>query len=134
MTDQRTVTQTLLDYYSAFNSFDVRAVLPYFHEPSLLLGPQGAFAAPTHDALAPVLTALIESFRARGFGRSELTVRRVECLSASAHLVTGVAVRFTVDGRELDRAGVTYVLYNADSHWKIAVLIVHQPNDAAPSQ
>jgi hypothetical protein len=25
-------------------------VLPYFHEPALLVGPQGASAAPTHGA------------------------------------------------------------------------------------
>jgi oligoribonuclease NrnB/cAMP/cGMP phosphodiesterase (DHH superfamily) len=48
--------------------------------------------------------------------------------------VTGVAVRYTVDGQELDRAGVTYVLYNADGHWRIAVLIIHDPNEVAFSQ
>ena len=73
----------------------------------------------------------IDSLRARGFGRSELSVRRVESLSPSANLVTGVAIRYTVDGQELERVGVTYVLHNADSRWKIAVLIVHDPNDAA---
>src|SRR5204863_3049818 len=115
--DQRAATQTLLDYYTAFNSLAVPAVLPYFHEPTLLLGAQGAFAAPTHDVLAPVLTSVIESLRARGFARSVLSIHRVESLSASANLITGVAVRYTVDGRELDRVGVTYVLYDAGGQW-----------------
>ena len=133
MATERTVTQTLLDYYTAFNSFEVGTVLPYFHEPMLLLGPQGPFAAPTHEVLAPVLTMVNQSLRARGFDRSELSIRRVESLSASATLITGVAIRYMADRRELERAGVTYVLYNADSHWKIAVLIVHDPNEVAPS-
>lgn len=131
MNDQPAVIQTLLDYYAAFNTFEVRAVLPYFHEPTLLMGTQGAFAAPTHDVLTPVLTNVIESLRARGFARSELSVRRVDALNASTSLVTGVALRYTVDGQELERVGVTYVLNNADSRWKIAVLIGHDPNDAA---
>jgi ketosteroid isomerase-like protein len=131
MNDQPAVIRTLLDYYAAFNTFEVEAVLPYFHEPSLLMGPQGALAAPTHNVLATVFRTAIDSLRARGFGRSELSVRRVESLSPSANLVTGVAIRYTVDGQELERVGVTYVLHNADSRWKIAVLIVHDPNDAA---
>ena len=134
MNNQRAAIQTLLDYYAAFSTLEVSAILPYFHEPSLLMGPQGAFAAPTHDVLATALTAVIDSLRARGFRRSELSVQRVESLSGSATLVTGIALRYRVDGQELERVGVTYALYNADSHWKIAVLIVHDPNEVELSQ
>jgi hypothetical protein len=97
MNDQPAVIRTVLDYYAAFNTFELQAILPYFHEPSLLMGPQGAFAAPTHNVLAPLLRAAIDSLRARGFGRSELSVRRVESLSASAHLVRALryAIRLT---------------------------------------
>ncbi len=133
MDNQQAVIGALVDYYAAFSTLDVSAVLPYFHEPSLLMGPRGVFVAPTHEVLTPALTAVIDSLRARGFGRSELSVQRVESLSPSAALVTGVALRYRVDGQELERVGVTYALYHADSHWKIAVLIVHDPNEGAPS-
>ena len=73
----------------------------------------------------------MEGLRARGFGRSELSVRNVKSLSATATLVTGVAVRYKVDGQELERVGVTYVLHKADTRWKIAVLIVHDANEVA---
>jgi hypothetical protein len=52
-------------------------------------------------------------------------MREVWSLSATATLVTGVAVRYKLDGQELERAGVTYVLHKADTGWKIAVLIAH---------
>jgi hypothetical protein len=129
MNNQRAVIQALLDYYAAFNSLDPHATLPFFHEPTVLIGSQGVLAAPTHDILTPVLATAIESLRARGFRRSELNVRRVDPLSASTTLVTGVAVRYKVDGQELERAGVTYVLQSADNRWRIAVLIVHEPNE-----
>jgi ketosteroid isomerase-like protein len=131
MTNQQAVIRTLLDYYEAFNTLDVPTVLPYFHEPSLLIGPQGAFAAPMHDTLAPVLAMVVDSLRVRGFGRSELSIRNVEPLSGNTNLVTGVAIRYKVDGQELERVGVTYVLQSVDSRWRIAVLIVHDAHEVA---
>jgi ketosteroid isomerase-like protein len=125
MNNQSAVVQMLLDYYAAFNTHDVRRILPYFDEPALLLAPQGGFAAPSRDALASPIAALIDSLRAKGFGRSELRIGRLEGLSATATLVTGVAIRYTTAGPELERAGLTYVLHHVDGLWKIAVLIAH---------
>ena len=44
--------RTLADYYRAFSTLEVQAVFPFFHEPSLLISPQGVFATPTFAALA----------------------------------------------------------------------------------
>jgi hypothetical protein len=84
-----------------------------------------------HDTLAPVLAMVIDSLRVRGFGRSELSIRNVEPLSGNTNLVTGVAIRYKVDGQELERVGVTYVLQSVDSRWRIAVLIVHDAHEVA---
>ena len=131
MSDQQSaVIQALLAYYEAFNTFEVQAILPSFHEPALLIAPSGAFAAPTHDVLAPVLKATIYSLRQTGWGRSELRVGRVESLSAVTSVATGTAIRYKVDGQELERVGATYVLQNADGCWRIAVVIMHDTNAA----
>jgi hypothetical protein len=100
----------LADYYRAFSTLEVQAVLPYFHEPSLLMSPQGVLAAPTLAALAGVFTPAMEGLRTREFGRSELSVGFVESLSSSSTLVTGIALRYRSNGQELERVGVTYVL------------------------
>jgi uncharacterized NTF2-like protein DUF6841 len=121
--------QVLADYYSAFSTLEVQAVLPFFHEPSLLIGPQGVFAAATHALLATAFTPALEGLRAREFGRTELSVQSVKSLSATATLVRGVAYRYKLDGQALDQAGVTYVLHKADAGWKIAVLIIHDPDE-----
>jgi ketosteroid isomerase-like protein len=126
MNEETVVIQVLADYYAAFSTLDIQAVLPYFHEPSMLIGPQGAFAAPTYAVLTTAFKPAMEGLRARGFGRSELSVRSVQSLSATTTLVTGVAVRYKTDGQELERVGVTYVLQKVQTHWKIAVLIVHE--------
>jgi hypothetical protein len=124
--------RTLADYYRAFSTLEARAVSPYFHEPSLLVSPQGVFAAPTFAAVASLFTHIMEGLRTREFGRSELSVGSVTSLSASATLVTGVATRYMRNGQELERAGVTYILHKAEVGWKIAVIVMHDPQQVAP--
>jgi hypothetical protein len=126
--DQAEVVCVLNGYYGAFSTLKGEVVLPYFHEPSLLIGPQGAFAATTHTLLATAFTPAMEGLRARGFGRTELSVRNLKSLSATAALVGGIAQRYKIDGQQLDQAGVTYVLYRTEAGWKIAVVIIHDPD------
>jgi len=122
--DQADVIRVLREYYSAFSTLKLEDVFPYFNEPSFLIGPQGAFAATTHNLLATAIAPALEGLRARGFGRTELSVRNLKSLSPTAILVEGVAQRYKVDGQELDRAGVTYILHKSGSGWKIAVLVL----------
>jgi hypothetical protein len=131
MNEKLAVLRVLTDYYAAFSTLDVQAFLPYFHEPSLLIGPQDVFAAPTHAVLASPLAQAVVDLRARGFGKSELTVRDVNSLSSTATVVTGVAERFKVNGEKLERVGVTYVLHKGDTGWRIVVLILHDVKDGA---
>jgi ketosteroid isomerase-like protein len=130
--NEEAVSRVLDDYYSAFSTLDVQAVLPYFQEPALLIGPGGMFMAPTRAALPTAFTPTMEGLRARGYARSELSMRDVKSLNVTTTLVDGVAIRYKLDGQELDRAGVTYVLLRADSNWKIAVLILHDKESAQP--
>src|SRR5580658_60853 len=96
----------LADYYRAFSTLEVEAVWPYFHEPSLLISPQGVFSVPTFAALEAVFSPTMEALRSREFSRSELSADYVRSLSASATLVTGIAIRYKRNGQELDRAGL----------------------------
>jgi hypothetical protein len=83
MDDEAAVTRVLTDYY----------------EPCLLIGPQGVVAVPTRAAMAAAFAPVMEGLRARGYGRSELSMPHVEQLSATAALASGVAVRYRPTGR-----------------------------------
>jgi len=122
------VNQVIADYYRDFSTLNVQAILPYFNEPSLLVGPQGVIPIPDRAALVAVLGPVMEGLRARGYGRSELELDYVKSLSSSAALIGGVAVRYKTDGHQLERVGVTYVLHKTESGWKFAMVIVHDPN------
>jgi hypothetical protein len=76
----------------------------------------------------------VESLRSRGYGRSELSIRQFKSLSAATILVTGIALRFKIDGQPLERVGVTYLLQKVDQHWKIAVLVTHDATEVVPNE
>ena len=128
------VMQVLTDYYRAFSTLDLQKILPFFHQPSVLVGQQGVFAAPNHAELAVVFTPTMEGLRSRGYGRSELSQPKLTLLSETAALVIGVAERYKTDGQPLDRAGVTYVMQKTDAGWKIAAIVLHDPGVAAPGE
>jgi hypothetical protein len=130
MINEALVTKVLADYYSAFSTLDVQAILPYFHQPSLLIGPPGVpAAAPTSSVLTSIFASVIEDLRARGYGRSELSLHQVKLLSATAALANGVARRYKIDGQELESIGVTYLLHRSDTGWKIAVVVLHDSDE-----
>ena len=133
-TEEAAVARVLADYYGAFSNacgtLDVHAISPYFHEPALLIGPGGMLAAPTREILSAAFTPAMEGLRAKGFGRSELNVRDIKLLNLTTMLVTGIAMRYKLDGQELEQAGVTYVLAKPASGWKIAVIIAHDTESA----
>jgi ketosteroid isomerase-like protein len=129
-TDETVVAEFLTDYYRDFSSLDIDAILPYFHEPCLIIGPQGVLAAPTRSVLATSLTPVLEGLRDRGYGRSDLSIRQLKSLSPATIFVTGIALRFKVDGQPLEQAGVTYLLQKAEQRWKIAALVTHDADKA----
>ena len=125
MTDEAAVNRMLDEYYAAFSTLNIQAILPYFHQPALLIGPPGVIALSTPAAVLPILTPVMQSLRARGYGRSELDQRKIKLLSAKSALASGIAVRYKSDGQELERVGLTYMLHKADDAWKFAVMVLH---------
>jgi hypothetical protein len=122
------VNQVIVDYYRDFSTLNVQAILPYFNEPSLLVGPQGVIVIPDYAALVAVFGPVMEDLRTKGYGRSELESGYIKSLSSSTALVGGVAMRYKTDGQQLERVGVTYVLHKTESGWKFATVILHDPN------
>ena len=125
MDDTSTVTEVLYDYYAAFSSLDPEVIAPYFHEPCIFISPQGVTTALTRDDVKAVSRAIAESLRPRDYNKSELTALQIKRMSDSAALATGVAVRYKIDGDELERVGVTYLFNKSDDRWKIAVTVIH---------
>jgi hypothetical protein len=85
--DQAAITSVLNGYYSAFSTLDVQAIVHYYHEPSLFITPLGVNAVHTRADMVSGFTTIIEGLRARGFGRSELSMWNVVRICALELLV-----------------------------------------------
>jgi ketosteroid isomerase-like protein len=127
--EKAAAAQVLADYYRAFSSLNAQAVWPYFNEPSQLVSPAGVVATPTRAAVAAAFQPVMDALRARGFAKSELINLHVKRLSATTMIAGGVAVRTKIDGQELERAGVVYLLQKTNGEWQIATIVIHEAND-----
>ena len=132
MNDEEAVKQVLSDYYNAFSTLDVQSILPYFHQPALLIGPLGVIAIPTQAAVVP--NPVMEDLRQQKYRRSELSLQQFKLLSATSALAVGAAIRYKADGQELERVGVTYLLHKGNDGWKFAVMVLHDTDKVAPRE
>ena len=128
MSDITNVTQFLGRYYTTFSTLDIESIVPFFLEPCIFISPQGVGTAQTHDNVKDVFRTIADTLRSKGYGRSDLINLKVQRLSDTTTLASGIADRYKADGQELERAGVTYVLQKAGDGWKIAVTVLHDPD------
>jgi ketosteroid isomerase-like protein len=115
--------ETIDEYYRAFSTLNVSAIVSYFSEPSTTMSAQGVMSAANHTALAHSLTPLLDGLSAKGYGRSEFVQPQVTMLGETAALVRGTAVRYTAAGPEMERVRISYLMNRGAAGWKIAVLI-----------
>ena len=121
------VTDTLREYYAASNKHDLPGMVSYFHEPVTFIGGAGARSFATHAEAKPFLEQFFARLRAMGAVRTEWAESHVKQLSDRLAVAGIGIVRFAADGRELERAGWTYLLHKTPAGWKIAVLASHPP-------
>ena len=119
-----TALDAVLDYYAAFSTLDLRAIVTYFCEPSMTIAPQGVRSAASRAVLADSLAPIVEGLRGKGYGHSEFVQPEVTELGESAALVRGVAVRYTTAGSEMERIPLGYLMHSGEAGWKIAALVV----------
>jgi hypothetical protein len=128
MTDEAALSQLLADYYNAFSTLDVEAVLRYFHTPGLFIGPSGTFGVPSHEILASMMGAIMDDLRARGYARSAINLREIKILSSTAARASGTVTRYKADGEELEHAGLSYLFYRGTDGWGITAVLLHDPD------
>lgn len=59
------------DYYYVFSALALKAIVFYFCEPCMSIGPQGMFSANNRADLVKAFASVIDGLRAKGYSRSE---------------------------------------------------------------
>jgi ketosteroid isomerase-like protein len=121
----RTVTETLRDYYAASNNDDLPGMVSHYHEPVTFISASGVTSFARRAEAIPHLAQFFAPLRARGAVRTEWTESHIRELSETLAVADIGLVRFTVDGREVERLAFAYLLHKTATGWKIAVLASH---------
>ena len=114
-------------YADAFQSLDAKAVARHFHEPAMLIAPQGVLALPTAAAVEAAYSRVMADLPARGYSRTEFSGLSERRLNDDLAVVTGAGVWKNASGEEFSRFGVTYTLRRVASTWRIVVAAIYEP-------
>ncbi len=121
------VLETFRRYVKAFETLQPEAVVPYYHEPCLFMSPQVVMTLQSSANVVAFFTTVMAGLRGDGYASSAFPHLRVRMLSDVVATVEGVGTWKRADGTELRRFGLTYTLRRNDSGWRIAVAVVHDP-------
>jgi len=116
--------EAIHEYYSVFSTLDLNAIVSYFCEPCMSIGPQGVFSAGNREELANSFVRTVDGLKTKGYGRSEFVEPQVTMLGETAALVRGVAVRYTTADTELERLHISYLMHRSEAGWKIAMMVL----------
>src|SRR5690348_11820136 len=117
-----TVTETLRAYYAASNRDDFQEMVSHYHEPVMWMGAGGVTSCATRGEATALVGRFIAQVRARGAVRTEWLESHIKELSETLALADIGLVRFSADGREVERTAFAYLLQKTTAGWKIAVL------------
>jgi ketosteroid isomerase-like protein len=119
------VTDVLRDYYAASNRDDLPAMVSHYHEPVTFISAAGVTPVATRVEAKSFLAQFFARVRSMGAVRTEWTESHIEELSETLAVADIGLVRFTEDGREVERLAFAYVLHKTATGWKIVLLASH---------
>ena len=126
--DAETIERAYKEYFEAFQTLDPRAVVPYFHVPALALTSRGTIALTSAAEVEAFFVRMMGRLKGLGYARSTITDLHITRLSDSVALLSIRGARFRADGTRLEEIGATYTLHKTGAGWKMAVLVLHDPD------
>jgi ketosteroid isomerase-like protein len=130
MTDlEQEVDQLFIDYFRDFSNLDLNAIVAYFHLPCVFIVPQDLLAFSTYAEVEAFWAPRFADMRAADFGHTERHEASIQVLNDNTAMASSLAVRFTVDGTELERRGAAFACRKTEFGWKIATVIHHPPDN-----
>lgn len=116
-------------YLDAFHTGNAAAVAPFYRAPCLFIADQGVTLLETDAEIERLFGQVIAGLRERNYARSEVRDVQIKELSDRLALFSGLAVRYTAPGEELERLSATYTLRKSDdTGWQIVTVVAHGPD------
>jgi hypothetical protein len=109
-------------YYDAVAK-NPAASADFYGQPTLLVTSTEVTMLPKKSDIQAFLTKTIGALKPLGYSRSDVADPRIAMLNDTTAMYSAVAIRFASDGREMQRAGFTYLLHKGPAGWRIHELV-----------
>ncbi len=126
---EQEIDQLFVKYFNDFSNLDLKAIVSYFHRPCVFIVPQGVFVFSSAAEVEGFWRPRFDDLKTLGFGRTERVEANINVLTDDTAMASGMAIRYTKGGSELERRGATFALRKTDDGWKIVTLIHHSPDN-----
>jgi hypothetical protein len=130
--DEADIRGMLDELFESFQTLDPRAMVRYYHLPSMAISAQGASVMSTAADVEARFARLMQRLKNQDYARSDYSEARVTMLGETLAQLRVTGARYRRDGNLLEPLNVSYVLRKTDAGWKVVVLMTHDPG-AAPS-
>jgi hypothetical protein len=128
--DRNAIDKVMHDYFEAYSSGDMAAIMRSINLPFMVQGPKGFMAFTTADEALAWYTKFRDAAVKQGYAKTQWVDFGVKLLGQSYAIAAGTYVRYKTDGSELNRSGGTYLLNKVDGVWKIGVNMGYPTKDA----
>lgn len=123
---------TFREYTKAFQALDARRAAEYFHEPALLIAPNGIRPLPTIAAVEQEYKNVMAAMP-RDYARTEFTPLSERRLGDDLAMVSGGGSWKNAANEDLMPFGMTYTLRRTNGRWRIVVAAIHAPDGGPQS-
>lgn len=124
------VSNALAGYSKLWDAHDAKGVAENAYTvPSFVVLPNGDVIPSLHtEDIAKTYSNVMKQALAKGWARSALDVGSICVLNANTAFASAKGTRYRADGSVLGVVGETLVYVRTKAGWRIAGLIVQQPN------
>jgi ketosteroid isomerase-like protein len=126
-----TALDSFRSYTQAFQSLDPKAVSRHFHEPAILITPQGVVPLSAAADVERAYARIMADLPALGYAGTEFSTVTERRLGDDLALVIGGGTWRKATGERFMPFGMTYTLRRTADTWRIVVAAIHAPDSKA---
>jgi hypothetical protein len=112
-------------YTQAFQSLDPKAPGPCFHEPALMVSPDGVNVLRSAADVERAYRGVMARLPAMGYAKTTFLDLKAQRLSADLAVINGSGIWENAQGKTLSRFGMTYTFRLDAGAWKILTALIY---------
>jgi ketosteroid isomerase-like protein len=124
---EEAIKQFYASYLDTFHTGEAKAMVPFYHAPCLFITDQGVMLLSNEAEIEKLFAQIIEGLKGRNYSHTEVTDVQIKELSVEMALFSGLAVRYTKTGEELERLSATYTMRKSNNAWQFITIVAHSP-------